>query len=182
MTIPTRNKKPPAAPPAMGAILFEDDFGVGVCCEETTEVWTAITVGGGVVVEVIVTTVTTPLPSVDDCSAVTTVGGGVVVCMTIVGEGCGAAELEDCDDVKEEGMVLIGVLESEQLAKSVEVGLTTVTMLVTIRGSVKVETLPVLASMSCHKSWTNKGAMQKYKAGLPSTYHLVESAQQQWRW
>jgi len=98
--------------------------------------------------------------------------------MTIVGVGCGVAEL---DDVKEEGMVLIGVLESAQLAKSVEVGLTTVTMLVTIRGSVKVETLPVLASVSCHKSWTNTGAMQSKKR-LPSTYHPVESAQQQWRW
>ena len=129
----------------------------------------------------IVRTVTTPLPSVDDCSAVTTVGGGVVVCMTIVGVGCGVAELEGCDDVKEEGMVLIGVLESEQLAKSVEVGLTTVTMLVTIRGSVKVETVPVLASMSCNKSWTNTGAMQSKKREK-ETYHLVESAQQQWRW
>lgn len=111
----------------------------------------------------IVTTVTTPLSSVDDCAAVTTVGGGVVVCITIVGDGCGVAELEGCDDVKEEGMVLMGVLESAQLAKSVEVGLTTVTMLVTIRGTVKVETVPVLASMSCHKSWTNTGAMQSKK-------------------
>ena len=57
-------------------------------------------------------TVTTPLPSVDDCCVVMTVGGGVVVTMTIVSVGCGVAELED---VNEEGIVLIGVL-SEQLA------------------------------------------------------------------
>jgi uncharacterized ferredoxin-like protein len=113
-------------------------------------------VAEGVDVAVTVTTVITPLLSVDDCTAVTTVGEGVVVTSTIVGVACGVAELEGCDDVNEEGMLLIGVVGPEQLAKSVEVGLTTLIIVVMTSGTVTVETVPVLASMSCHKSRTNK--------------------------
>jgi len=142
-----RKKKPPTAPPTMGTMLLEDDFEVWLC-EAAAEVGKTITVGGGLEVVVIVTTVTTPLFSVDDCSSVTTVGGGVVVITTVVGvywgidgdgEGCGVVEGEDCSNVVE-GVVFIGAVE--QLAKRVEVGSTTVTMVVMIRGTVSVETVP----------------------------------------
>jgi hypothetical protein len=84
--------KPPAAPPAMGPILL-DDLDVG---EGLMKLVTSTIVGEGVEVVVIVYTLTTPLPSVDDCTSVTTVGAGVVVATTVVGvgEGCGAVVWE----------------------------------------------------------------------------------------
>jgi hypothetical protein len=128
---------------------------------------------------VIVITVIAPLPSVDAWVVVITVGEGVVVITIVVGanegdwEGCGVV---DCD--KEEGIVLIGVDVLGQLAKRVEVGSTIVMMLVTIRGIVTVETLPVHASMSKISDKTKerpKGKCKKRR--LLSTYHLVGSAQ-----
>ena len=71
--------------------------------------------------------------------------------------------------------MFIGVVE--QLAKRVEVGLTTVTMVVMIAGTVTVETAPVHASMSQVSDKTKEGHKAKSKIRrLLSTYHLFESA------
>lgn len=77
-----------------------------------TEVGITTIAGEGVDVVVIVITVIAPLSSVDDCAVVITVGVGVVVITIVVGayvgdwEGCGVV-----DGDKEEGIVVIGVLE-----------------------------------------------------------------------
>jgi hypothetical protein len=91
-TTAMRRMKPPAAPPAMGAMLL-DDLEVG---EAVTKLDTSTIVGEGVEVVVIVYTLTTPLPSVDVCTSVTTVGTGVVVTTIVVGvgEGCGDVDWE----------------------------------------------------------------------------------------
>ena len=90
------------------------------------------------------------------------------------GEGCGVVEGEDCSNVVE-GVVFIGVVE--QVAKRDEVGSTTVTTVVMIRGTVSVETAPVHASMSQVSDKTKEKHKAKSKIRrLPSTHHLVESA------
>jgi hypothetical protein len=89
------------------------------------------------------------------------------------GEGCGVVEGEDCSNVVE-GVVFIGVVE--QVAKRDEVGSTTVTTVVMIRGTVSVETAPVHASMSQVSDKTEKHKAKSKIRRLPSTHHLVESA------
>lgn len=90
-----------------------------------------------------VITVTAPLSSVDDASLVTTMGEGVVVTKKVVGV---KDETDDvCDGVcdEEDGLMLLGMVDKgEQLAKIVEIGLTSVMMVVMIRGSDIVETPP----------------------------------------
>lgn len=95
---------------------------------------------GGVEVDVVVNTVITPLASVEVCSVVTGKGMGVVVIVIVVTVGDGCA---DGDWV----VVVIGADELEQLANSVEVGLTKVMRLVMIRGSVTLEILPIDVSI-----------------------------------
>jgi hypothetical protein len=62
-TTPNNNKKPPTTPPAMGAASLEN-FKAEVeagACEAATAVGTSTTLGGGLDVEMTVTTVTAPL-------------------------------------------------------------------------------------------------------------------------
>jgi hypothetical protein len=104
VTTPMRKMKPPAAPPAMGAILL-DDLEAGLDKAEL-EVNVAT---GGVEVDVIVNTVVSPLSSVEVCSVVTGKGKGVVVIVIVVtvGDGCGYEDWV---------MVLIGINVLGQLA------------------------------------------------------------------
>lgn len=94
-----------------------------------------------------VITVTTPLSSVDDSFSVITVGKGVVVTKKVVGvtdETDGGWE-ELCNEDSDDGPVPPGIDkedEGEQLAKSVEIGLASVMMLVMIRGTDIVEIPP----------------------------------------
>lgn len=98
-----------------------------------TEVGKPTPVGEGEKLWVMVNMETSVL-RVDDCSSVTT--GGIV-------------DWTGCDNTKnEEELPLVGIAELEQLAKSVEVGLTTVMKLGMIKGSVTVKIQPVHASTS----------------------------------
>jgi hypothetical protein len=142
-TTPIRKKKPPTAPPAMGAASLEEfdaDCETWLC----EAVGTGTTLRGGVEVEVTVTTVTTPSWSVDDSCWVTTVGEGVVVTKRVVSVDDGRDDDREglcpgvCDDP---------VLVKEQGAKSVLVGLTSVMILVTITGTDTVESPPVHVSI-----------------------------------
>jgi len=75
--------KPPATPPAMGAILLDDlEVGPGNAVDVIVET-------GGVEVVVIVNTAVAPLPSVNVCSVVTGKGKGVVVIVIVVTVGDG---------------------------------------------------------------------------------------------
>lgn len=118
------------------------------------EVVRTTTLGGGVEVEVSVTNVTAPLSSVDDASSVTTTGGGVLVTRKVVGEKDVTDDSweELCDEDLEDELVVRRVgeeieLVEEQLAKTVEIGLASVMMLVMTSGTDIVETPPMQSSI-----------------------------------
>ena len=144
-TTPSKQTKPPIAPPTMGTMLLEDfepcEGGGGE--GPPIEVVRRTVLGGGEEVEVSVTNVTTPLSIVDDVSSVTTMGGGVVVTKKVVGV-MDATDEEDervVEDDEDEGVV------EHWLAKSVETGVTSVMMLVTTSGTDIVETPPMQQSI-----------------------------------
>lgn len=144
-TTAIKQTKPPTAPPTMGTMVLEDfDPCEGGSCEgPPIEVVRRTVLGGGEEVEVNVTNVTTPLSMVDDVSSVTTVGGGVVVTNKVVG----VMDVTDEDDERVvEDDEDVDVVE-HWLAKSVEVGLTSVMMLVITRGTDIVETPPMQQSI-----------------------------------